>query len=122
MSLSGSPRSSSPRQKMQRSPFPPPDSPCRIYSIRQGENSRSTSPLALLVVGVDQVAQFLADLEEGDPLLGNGDFFAGLGVAALLGAAHADGEAAEAPDLYLLAPLQRVLHVVKDGVHDDFAL
>src|SRR4030065_638128 len=51
---------------------------------------------------VDQFPQFLADFEEGDPLLGDGDFLPGLGVASLLGPAEADGETAEPPELDLL--------------------
>src|SRR4030065_386033 len=71
---------------------------------------------------VDQFPQFLADFEEGDPLLGDGDFLPGLGVASLLGPAEADGETAESPDLDLLPPVQGVPHVMEDRVHEDLAL
>src|ERR1700745_776671 len=51
---------------------------------------------------VDELAQALADLEERNPLLGDIDGAAGLGVAAFAGVAMADPKAAEAPQLDLV--------------------
>ena len=70
---------------------------------------------------VDHLPQFLADLEKGNPLLGNEHFLAGLGIPAFLGPAHTDGKAPEPADLDLLAPLQGIPHVLEDRVHDHLA-
>src|SRR5512134_2347522 len=113
--LSGSSRSPSPTQKMHRSPFPPDVAP-RMYSIRHGENI-----LSIRRSGVDQFPEFLADLEERDPLLGDRYLLPGLGITPFLGAPDADGETAETADLDLLPVLQGVLHVVEDRIHDHFA-
>ena len=60
-------------------------------------------PRGELRLGVDELAQALADLEERHPLLGHADAVAGLGIAALAGVAVADAEAAEAAQLDLVS-------------------
>src|SRR5664280_2333100 len=74
-SRSGSSRSASRTQKTHGADPPPPPA-WRIYSIRHGEKIRSTGG----ALPVDHFPQFLADLEEGDPLLGDGDLLARLRV------------------------------------------
>src|SRR5690606_25290222 len=62
------------------------------------------------------VAQVLADLEERQPLGGDRDRLAGLGVAAGVGLVVARREAAESADLDALSALHRVEDALEHGV------
>src|SRR5215470_18738097 len=91
-----------------------------IQAIRHGAHRRFTR--RRWPSRVDELAQALADLEEGNPLLGHIDGAAGLGVAALAGIAMTDAEAAEAPQLDLVPFGERVGDVVEDRVDDRLGL
>src|SRR5919109_394907 len=92
----------------------------RIQAMRHGAHRRLTS--ARDPSRVDELAQALADLEEGNALLGNVHGAAGLGVAALAGVAVTDAEAAEAPQLHLVPLGEGVGDVVEHRVDDGLRL
>src|SRR5687767_10469357 len=79
-------------------------------------------PGALGDAAVHPLLELLADLEEGQALLVDGDGHAGLRVAALVGLVAPDLEAAEAADLDPLAPAQSLLQALEDGVHEQLGL
>src|SRR6266403_632617 len=88
--------------------------------MRQGAQRRFTPPEG--ASAVDELAQSLSYLEERDPLLGHVDARSGLGIAPLSRVSMTDPEAAEAPELDLVALRQRVGDVVEDRVDDCFRL
>src|SRR5262245_27327472 len=91
-----------------------------IQAMRHGAHRRFTRRRR--PSRVDELAQALADLEEGNPLLGHIHGAAGLGVAALAGIAMTDAEAAEAPQLDLVPLGESVGDVVEDRVDDRLRL
>src|SRR5262245_30818194 len=91
-----------------------------IQTMRHGAHRRFTRRRR--PSRVDELAEALADLEEGDALLRDIDGAAGLGVAALAGIAMANAEAAEAPQLDLVPLGERVGDVVEDRVDDRLRL
>src|SRR5687767_7403225 len=100
--------SASALQKTQPEAFRAPP----MYAMRHGAHNRFTPGGDSS--GVDELAQPLADLEEGHALLGHVHAGAGLGVTALARVAVADAEAAEAAELDLVALGERVGDVVED--------
>src|SRR5688572_30364727 len=82
---------------------------CTSSATAARGGSRVSGPLSR----VDQLAQTLADLEEWHPLLGHVHGAPRLRVAALAGVAVTDAEAAEAPELDLVALGESVGDVVE---------
>src|SRR5215470_4026997 len=89
------------------------------YCIRHGAQRRFTRR-CYAASRVDELAQSLADLEEGNPLLGNVDAAAGLRITPLAGGAVPDTEATEAPQLDLVAFGEGIGDVVEDRVDNGF--
>src|SRR5687768_15718567 len=108
-------RSSSPARALQNTQpeagLAPP-----MYAMRHGAHNRCTPGADSS--GVDELAQPLADLEEGNALLRNVHAGAGLGIAALARVAVTDAEAAEATQLDLVALGEGIGDVVEDRVDD----
>ena len=71
---------------------------------------------------VDHVLQFFAGLEERNLLGGNVHAVPGLGIAADAGFTLARAEAAESPNLDLIASAQRAHHALEDGLYNDLAV
>src|SRR5207244_5936616 len=84
----------------------------RIQAIRQGAHRRFKTPGG--PSRVDELSQALANLEEGNALLRNVHGAAGLRIATLARIPVADAEAAEPPQLHLVALRERVGDVVED--------
>src|SRR2546425_3378147 len=84
--------------------------------MRQGAQRRFTP--AGTSSRVDELAQSLSYLEERHPFLGDVDARPRLGIAALARVPVTDAEAAEPPQLDLVALRQRVGDVVEDRVDD----
>src|SRR5262249_27678496 len=80
------------------------------------------SSSAWLGLAIDQLLQLLAWLEVGHLLRRHIDLVAGLGIAALTRLALAKAEAAESPQLNLLAAVKGVNDAAKYRVHDDFGV
>jgi DNA-binding CsgD family transcriptional regulator len=78
--------------------------------------------VGLLDLPVHHFAHFLACLEEGDLLRGNGNGLAGLGISSLFGTAVPDTETPESPDFHLIVPRKSVFDAVEHGVDDHFHL
>src|SRR5262249_50714914 len=91
------------------------------YSYRQGAN-RTSGIGRTCRLAVDQLLQFLAGLEVRDLLRGHGDLHSGLRVATHPGAALAQAERSESPQLDLLTVLQGANDGVEDRVHDGLRL
>src|SRR5262245_43645913 len=113
-------RSSEPSRALQTTQPTAGASEAVIQALRDGAHRRFTRRRR--PSRVDELAQALADLEERDPLLGDVDGAAGLGVAAFAGIAMTDTEAAEAPQLDLVPFGESVGDVVEDRVDDRLRL
>ncbi len=87
-----------------------------IRSKPETGSRRRSDPL----LSVEELPQLFARLEIRDPLGRHLDLVAGLGIAPGARAPVADAEAAEAPQLDLLAFLERADDAVEDRVDDDF--
>src|SRR5438874_1852478 len=91
-----------------------------IQAMRHGAQRRFTPPAK--PSSVHELAQALADLEERNALLRNVHAGAGLGIPALARVAMTDPEAAESPQLHLVALRERIGDVVEDRVDDGLRL
>src|SRR5438093_13482661 len=111
---------SSEPERASQNTHPPEVLAAVMYVMRQGAQRRFTPPAG--ASAVDELAQSLSYLEEGDPFLRNVDARPSLGIAALPRIAVTDPEAPEAPKLDLVALRQRVGDVVEDRVDDYFGL